>query len=54
MSASTWGALVPAVVAVLGAAAAWLRASAAQKQAAAAHKRLDNLPPVTTDQKQAS
>jgi len=41
---SNWGALIPAVVAVLGAAAAWLRASTAQKQAAAAHQRIDNLP----------
>lgn len=36
-------ALIPAIVGVLGALAAWLKASAAQKRANQAHRRLNRI-----------
>jgi hypothetical protein len=45
VTAADWGLLIPAVVGVLGAAAAWLKARTAQISAARAHARLDALGP---------
>jgi hypothetical protein len=47
MTPADWALLVPAVVGVLGAAAAWLKARAAQISATKAHARLDALGPAT-------
>lgn len=37
MTTAQWGLLIPSIIAILGAGAAWLRAQAA-------HNRIDNLP----------